>query len=111
MTEHLDVTFLPKAAGLVAVADESTVSRTIIKGDGVNLVLFAFDRGQELSEHTAAMPVVLQVLDGSLEVTAGGRTEVMTPGDVLYLPSRQPHSVAATEPSRLLLTMIVAARS
>jgi quercetin dioxygenase-like cupin family protein len=104
-------TYLADAASLVAVSADSTVSRTALKGDGVNIVLFAFDAGQELSEHTAAMPVLLQVLDGSLEVTAAGRTEVMTPGDVLYLPSREPHSVLAMEPSRLMLTMVTAARS
>lgn len=110
MTDRLETTFLPKAADLVSVAEASTVSRTIIKGDGVNLVLFAFDLGQELSEHTAAMPVLLQVLDGALEVTAASRTVVMTPGDVMYLPAREPHSVLAMEPSRLLLTMVVAAK-
>lgn len=110
-TEDLPATYLAEAASLVDVAPDSTVSRTVLKGDGVNIVLFAFDAGQELSEHTAAMPVLLQVLDGALEVTAAGRTEAMTPGDILYLPTREPHSVLATAPSRLMLTMVTAARS
>ena len=47
-------------ADLVAIAPESTVSRTILRAEGVRLVLFAFDTGEELTEHTAAMPVLLQ---------------------------------------------------
>ena len=49
-------------ADLVAIAPESTVSRTILRAEGVRLVLFAFDTGEELTEHTAAMPVLLQTL-------------------------------------------------
>jgi quercetin dioxygenase-like cupin family protein len=105
------MTYLPAAADLVEVATESTVSRTVLKGEGANLVLFAFDAGQELSEHTSAMPVLLQTLDGSLEITADGRTVVLAPGDVIHLGTRVPHSVLALEPSRLLLTMITAART
>ena len=82
------------------------MSRTVMTAGGVRLVLFAFDAGQELSEHTAAMPVLLQVLDGSLTVSAGGRSVDLRPGGVVHLPARLPHAVIALEPSRLLLTML-----
>jgi quercetin dioxygenase-like cupin family protein len=113
MTDETDapMTYLPQAAGLVSVAEGSTVSRTVLKGEGANLVLFSFDTGEELSEHTAAMPVLLQALDGRLEVSADGRTVELAPGDVIHLSTRVPHSVLALEPSRLLLTMITAART
>ena len=109
MTEPPAMTYIADAASLVPIAEDSTVSRTILKGEGVNVVLFSFDTGQELSEHTAAMPVILQTLTGSLEVTADGRTVTLLPGDVLHLRTRVPHSVLANEPSELLLTMIKAA--
>ncbi len=104
--EPAPMTYLPRIADLVEVADDSTVSRTVLKAEGANAVLFAFDRGQELSEHTAAMPVLLQTLDGSLEVTADGQTVTLTPGDLMHLETRVPHSVVALVPSRLLLTML-----
>ena len=100
MSELLDV------AGLVDITPDSTVSRTVLKGEGARLVLFAFDEGQELSEHTASVPVILQALDGEFDVTADGRTVRLAPGDVIHLSARLPHSVFATQPSRLLLTMI-----
>jgi quercetin dioxygenase-like cupin family protein len=113
MSDETDapMTYLPRVADLVSVAEGSTVSRTVLKGEGANLVLFSFDAGEELSEHTAAMPVLLQALDGRLEVSADGRTVELVPGDVIHLGTRVPHSVRALEPSRLLLTMITAART
>lgn len=105
------MTDLPEIASLVEISPESTVSRTVMRAEDVRLVLFSFDTGQELSEHTAAVPVLLQVLDGHLEVTAAGRTVDLRPGGVVHLTSRLPHAVVAKAPTRMLLTMIDARQS
>lgn len=101
-----EMTYVPDIASLVEVGTESTVSRTVLKADGVRLVLFAFDVGQELSEHTAAVPVLLRVLDGRLTVSAAGRTVELASGGIVHLPARLPHAVIALEPTRMLLTML-----
>lgn len=103
---NLSMTDVPDVAALVEVAPDSTVSRTILKAEGVRVVLFSFDAGQELTEHTAAIPVVLQALDGRFTITAAARTVELTPGSLIHLGTRTPHSVVATEPGRLLLTML-----
>jgi quercetin dioxygenase-like cupin family protein len=100
------MTDLPAVGPLVEVATDATVSRTVLTAEGARLVLFAFDTGQELTEHTAAVPVLLQVLDGALLVTASGREVTLRPGGVVHLPTRLPHAVRALEPTRLLLTML-----
>ncbi|MGN8244139.1 cupin domain-containing protein [Cellulomonas soli] len=104
--EDSTMTDVPTLADLVSVQPESTVSRTVLRADGVRLVLFAFDAGQVLTEHTAAMPVLLQTLDGHLRIGAAGRVVDLVPGGVVHLDTRVPHTVEALEPSRLLLTMI-----
>ena len=101
-----DMTYVASLADLAEVADESTVSRTVVKAEGMRLVLFAFDAGQELTEHTAAVPVLIQALDGRFDITADGRTVDLRPGDVVHLRTRVPHAVLAREAGRLLLTMI-----
>jgi quercetin dioxygenase-like cupin family protein len=103
---NLTMTDLPAVASLVDVASDSTVSRTVLKGEGARVVLFGFDAGQELTEHTAAVPVLLQALDGHFTITAAGRTVDLRPGDLVHLGTRTPHAVVAIEPSRLLLTML-----
>jgi quercetin dioxygenase-like cupin family protein/SAM-dependent methyltransferase len=93
-------------AGLVEIQDDATVSRTILAAEGMRTVLFAFDAGQVLSEHTAAVPAMLQVLSGHLRITAAGRTVDLRPGGLVHFGTRLPHAVEAVEPSRLLLTML-----
>lgn len=100
------MTHLDDLRSLVTVQEDATVSRTVLTADGVRIVLFAFDAGQVLTEHTAAMPVLLQVLDGRLRVSGAGETVELAPCGVIHLDTRVPHTVAAVEPSRLALTMI-----
>lgn len=93
-------------ASRAAIQPDSTVSSTVLKAEGVRVVMFAFDEGQELSEHTAAVPVLLQVLSGRLTVTASGRTVDLLPGGLVHLPTRLVHAVRAVEPTVLQLTLL-----
>jgi quercetin dioxygenase-like cupin family protein len=100
------MTDIAELAGLVEVQPDATVSRTVLTAEGARLVLFAFDAGQELTEHTAAMPVVLTALSGHLRITADGRTVDLRPGGVVHFGTRLPHAVEALEPSTLALLML-----
>jgi quercetin dioxygenase-like cupin family protein len=91
---------------LVEVASGSTVSRTVLKAEGARVVLFSFDVGQELTEHTAAVPILLQVLDGRLRVGSNGEHVELRPGGLVHIGARVPHEILALEPSRMLLTML-----
>lgn len=102
----MTMTVAASLESLVQAAPDSTVSRTVLSQEGVRVVLFSFDAGQELTEHTAAMPVLLQVLSGHLAVTADDRIIDLRPGDLAHLTTRCPHSVRAVEPSVLMLTML-----
>jgi len=93
-------------AGLVEIQPEATVSRTVLKAEGARVVVFSFDAGQVLTEHTAAVPALLQTLDGHLRITADGRTVDLRPGGLVHLAARLPHAVEAVEASRLQLTML-----
>lgn len=106
MTSDSAFTALADVTELVQVQPGATVSRTVLRAAGVRVVMFAFDVGQELTEHTAAMPVLLQVLEGRLGITADGRTEELLPGGLMHLDTRVPHAVFAHEPSLLVLTML-----
>lgn len=100
------MTDLADLASLIEVQQDATVSRTVLTAEGARLVLFAFDAGQELTEHTAAMPVVLTVLDGHLRITADGRTVDLRPGGIVHFGTRLPHAVEAVTPSKLALLML-----
>jgi len=104
------MTFVDDLAAAVPVQDEATVSRTVLTSTGARVVVFSFDAGQELAEHTAAVPVLLQVLDGHLRITADGRTVNLHSGGLVHLGPRVPHAVDAVSPSRLVLTLLDGSR-
>lgn len=99
---HTLITDLP---GRAEVPERGTLSRVLHDDGRLRLVLFAFDEGQELTEHTASVPAVLQVVSGRFRVTAGGEAFAMGPDAWLLLDAQEAHSLVAEEPSRLLLTM------
>lgn len=100
------MTDLDAIVDLVTIQPGATVSRTVLTAEGVRVVLFGFDAGEQLTEHTAAMPVVLQVLEGHLRITADGRTVDLRPGGLIHFGTRLPHAVDAVEPSKLALLML-----
>ncbi len=99
-------TLIPDLASRAEVPEAGTLSRVLHNDERVRLVLFAFDAGQELTEHTASVPALLQVVSGRFRVGAGGDTFEMGPEAWLRLDAGEPHSLLALEPSRLLLTML-----
>lgn len=90
------------------VPDGGTLSRVLYRDDRMRVVGFAFDAGQELTEHTSAMPVVIQVIRGRLDLILGEEKAQAVAGSWIHLPARLPHTVSATEPTVMLLTMLAA---
>ena len=99
-------TFLPDLPATIQIPKEGTLSKVVYKDDRIRVVLFAFDRAEELTEHTAAMPAIVQVLSGRLRVTMGKATVEMGPADWAQMAANLPHSVEALEPSVMLLTLL-----
>ncbi len=90
----------------VNYSDNSIVSRQVIKEAGGNVSLFAFDGGQELSEHTAPFDALVQVLEGKAEISIAGKKYILIQGSSIIMPASVPHAVRAVERFKMLLTMI-----
>jgi len=90
----------------VAYAEGSIVSRTLIKSKAGTITLFAFDTGQELSEHSTPFDAFVQVLDGQVCLTIGGEDLTVNTGETVVMPANIPHAVKATTRFKMLLTMI-----
>ncbi len=93
-------------AGGVDYAAGSVVSKTILDKKTGTLTLFAFDRGQGLSEHTSPYDATVQIVDGTAELTVGGTPHRVTAGQLFIMPANVPHSVRAVERFKMLLIMI-----
>ncbi|RLE12663.1 MAG: cupin [Actinobacteria bacterium] len=105
MTE-IESTILSDIAESLAIPEDGVLSRVLFRDDDIRVVGFAFDTGQELTEHTAALPVIIQVLSGRFRFTAGDETSEIGSESWIHLEASAPHSLVALEPSRLLLTLL-----
>ncbi len=95
-----------RTADLVGYQEGAVVSRTLINQKTGTVTLFAFDQGQELSEHTAPYDALAQVLDGETEISISGRPFHLTAGDSIIMPANDPHAVKALTRFKMMLTMI-----
>jgi quercetin dioxygenase-like cupin family protein len=77
-----------------------------MKKESGTVTLFAFGKGQGLSEHTAPFDAMVYVLEGVAEVTISGNPHKVEEGEFIVLPAKKPHSLNATEDFKMLLTMI-----
>jgi len=95
-----------RLADLIEYANDSIVSKTILDKPAGTVTLFAFDKGQKLSEHTAPYDAIVQVLDGAGQVTISGQVNRIGAGEIIIMPADVPHAVAAEEKFKMLLTMV-----
>jgi len=95
-----------KTTGSVEYSEDSVVSNQLIKRGGGTISLFAFDKGQSLSEHTAPFDAFVEVLDGEAEFVVGGKNVKVGTGEFIILPANVPHSATAAQRFKMLLVMI-----
>jgi quercetin dioxygenase-like cupin family protein len=108
MQEDLSVEVLP-LSGLVDYQDGAVVSRTLVKKSTGSVTVFAFDKGQELSEHTVPHDAFVYVIDGETEITVAGTPHRLRQGDAILMPGGRPHAVRAVDRFKMILSMIRAA--
>jgi quercetin dioxygenase-like cupin family protein len=99
-------TIIPDLATRQSIPADGTLSSTIYRDDRVKAVLFSFDAGQELSEHTASMPAIIQIVAGAARLTLGEEVVEVGPGAWVQLPAGLRHAVAAQTPLVMLLLLL-----
>jgi quercetin dioxygenase-like cupin family protein len=97
-----------KMTSLAEYQTGTVVSRQITKAEGGNVTLFAFDEGQELSEHTTPYDALVHVLDGEVEIKISGKPFLLKEGEAIIMPANQPHALIAIRKFKMLLTMVKA---
>ena len=98
-----------KAQSLIDLLDyqeRAVVSRTLIEKETGTVTLFAFDRGQGLSEHTAPFDAMVCILDGKAEITISGNPNILEQGDMIIMPANEPHALKAVAKFKMMLIMI-----
>lgn len=101
-----DYTFFADLAREVEIPRNGILSRTLYADEQVKVVLFGFDAGQELSEHTSSTPALLHFLQGEARLTLGADCREVAAGAWVRMPAQLPHSVLARTPVILLLLLL-----
>jgi len=91
---------------LVDYQTGSIVSREIISQKTGTVTIFAFDEGQQLSEHTAPFDALVLGVDGEAEVIISGQTQRVQKGEMIIMPANQPHALKALRKFKMILVMI-----
>jgi len=93
-------------AALISYTEQGISSRVIAQSGGGNVTLFAFDEGQELSEHASPYEVLIEVLEGTLNMTVGGTRVRAAAGKVVRIPANAPHALKSPKRSKMMLVML-----
>ncbi len=104
--ETASYSFIQNVVEETSVPKGGILSRTIFSGHGMKIVAFAFDTDQELSEHTAAKPAIVQILSGSGILKMGSEETMVQAGSVAVMAANLPHSLKAHEPLKMFLTLL-----
>jgi quercetin dioxygenase-like cupin family protein len=91
---------------LIDYQDGSVVSRTIIDKEAGTITLFAFDKGEGLSKHTAPYDALVYIFDGDAEVVISGKPVRLKTGEMTIMPANKPHALSAVTKFKMLLVMI-----
>jgi quercetin dioxygenase-like cupin family protein len=93
-------------ADLMEYQEGAVVSREIIRKDTGTVTIFAFEKGEGLSEHTAPFDAMVQVIDGQAEIIISGKSNIVNTGEMIIMPANDPHALNALERFKMVLTMI-----
>ncbi|MBN2569116.1 MAG: cupin domain-containing protein [Deltaproteobacteria bacterium] len=93
-------------ADQVVYQDDSVVSKTLIDKKVGTVTLFAFGKGQGLSEHTAPFDAMVCILDGEAEIIIAGNPVSVKAGEMIIMPANKPHSLKAVKKFKMMLIMI-----
>jgi quercetin dioxygenase-like cupin family protein len=97
---------IPDPASAVVIQPGAVVSKVVHRGDGMNVTVFGFDSGEELTEHQSGRAAVVQVMSGRLRFTVDGEQLELRSGSWLQMAPGTPHSLIASEPTVMLLTLV-----
>lgn len=106
MTEKDNLQVPNQLEQLIEYQTASVVSKTIIKQPTGTVTLFAFDKGEGLSEHTAPFDALVYLIDGEAEITISGKINLVKKGEMILMPANQPHALKAASRFKMLLVMI-----
>ena len=106
MNENSVITEKMRLSDLLNYQQGAVVSKVLLKKKSGNITVFAFSKGEGLSEHTAPFDAFVHVIDGEAEITISGKPHMLNAGEAIIMPANEPHALKAVSDFRMLLVML-----
>lgn len=90
----------------ISYAEKAVVSKQVLKKESGNITLFAFDKGEGLSEHTAPFDAVVMIVEGKADIILDGKSHLLSAGETIIMPANISHALRAVEKFKMVLIMI-----
>lgn len=100
------------AGGLHELAQQNPITAAAVTphrtydGSGFRVRHLAFDAGAVLAEHSAGVPILVQVVEGAVRFDVDDHGHELTQGAILHVGANNPHAVTAHERARLIVTLL-----
>lgn len=104
--ESPDETKIFETGDSLGYQEGAVVSREILNKPTGTVTIFAFDKGQGLSEHTAPFDALVYIVEGGAEITVSGKPHALREKEMILMPANQPHSLKAITRFKMILIMI-----
>ena len=91
------------------LGSELANARTTVlaKTETLEIIRLVIPSGKDIPEHKARGEITVQCLEGRVAFTVGETTRELEAGQLLYLPSGEPHSLHGMEDSSVLVTILL----
>ena len=106
LMKNIECSKILKLNDLISYQEGQVISRTIAQTPSANITLFSLDKGEGISTHVTSGDAMVQILDGTAEITIGNNVFTIKAGETIIMPSDIPHGLEARERFQMLLTVI-----
>ena len=106
LIKNIEFSKVLKLNDLISYQEGQVISRTIAQTQSANITLFSLDEGEGISTHVTSGDAMVQILDGTAEITIGDNIFTVKAGETIIMPSDIPHGLEARERFQMLLTVI-----
>jgi len=106
LIKNIELSKVLDMESLVTYQEGRVISRTLAQGRNLSLTLFAFDKGEEISAHSAGGDAMVYLLDGEADITIGEEVFLVKRGETIVMPKGVPHALLAKEQFKMLLVVV-----
>lgn len=107
LIKNIDKEQVFNLAGAIDIEPGKVNSLTLAQLPSAKITLFGIDADEGMSSHAAGGDAMVNVLEGTGEITINGVAHQLNAGETVVIPKGAPHSVRGVTPFKMLLVVVL----